>query len=280
VGLWRNTLFVETGDHAAVVAAIAEVAAEEGRVAVEPAPREPEPYDEMQYGGGESRRWGFAVFPGAVGWTVVQSAPMEILLYPAAGSEEMRLTRLTRCLGCRAFQYNVYDGSGSVLVEADGAGRFEVSGFDPHDPERFGGPPDQDRKNTRFRIIEPGPAVEAARDRPYAVSGFLAAGGAGGGPLDASRAGAEAWLRSVGASLEARTLGTLQVLVYRVDAADVVARLALADPPHLDLQAESEAVSAVFAGVNAAHADNLISVVNLVRHEPLPMAPGAALYFE
>lgn len=81
---------------------------------------------------------GAALFPGAPGWTAIQTAPFELLGERARGAPAMRLCGLCRALGAAGVQIHVYDSSGSVLVEVTAGGRVQVSGFWP--PARRGSP--------------------------------------------------------------------------------------------------------------------------------------------
>jgi len=94
--------------------------------------------DTMQYGlGDEVKRWGIAGFPGAPGWTVVRTAPFELLLQ----GEQPLISQLAVRLRTTAFQYNLYDSTSQFLYEADEAGRIEKSGFvGGSDPYRYWGP--------------------------------------------------------------------------------------------------------------------------------------------
>jgi len=283
MGLFRNTLYLEHSDHRVVAAALQAVCEEEGRGRVEPEPRVPDPFDDMQFGGADSWRWGFAIFPGAPGWTVVQTAPPEILLY---GSPP-RSGRLARRLGCAAFQHNVYDGASSLIVEAAPDGETAVSGMHPEQPERFhGAPPSPERAAPHFLIVDPSRAALGARQRGVReVSGQLELVPASLAETEVGQAMAfrvaltQRWLAGVGATFQAARPGRGGPS-WRASAADVVEALALATPPLLDAQAQADAIAAVFAGPNDRYADNELSVRYLVRHEMLPVGPSIALYLD
>src|SRR4051812_27197041 len=86
---------------------------------------EPMQYDVALY----NDLWGFAVFPGAPGWTVIKTAPLELLAERAAGASRMRLAEVCVSLSSSAFQLNVYDSTERVLVEVSATGEVVISGF-------------------------------------------------------------------------------------------------------------------------------------------------------
>jgi hypothetical protein len=136
MGYWTNTTYLNHADHEDVAAALVGLIEAEGRRRVDrPPTRIPDQYDPMQYKGADDNAlWGIAVFPGVTGWTVIKTAPLELLGERAVGKQRMRLTELSSALGCAGFQLNVYDGSGAVLVEVDPAGTILLSGI-PYDSE-------------------------------------------------------------------------------------------------------------------------------------------------
>jgi hypothetical protein len=136
MGFWTNITYLNHANHEEVAARLVRLAEAEGRRRVNrPPTRVPERYDPMQYkGADENALWGIAVFPGIAGWTVIKTAPLELLGERATGQQRMRLAELTSALGCAGFQYNVYDSSGAVLVEVDPTGIVLLSGI-PYDIE-------------------------------------------------------------------------------------------------------------------------------------------------
>ena len=136
MGYWTNTTYVNHADHEDVAAELVRLIEAEGRRRVDrPESRIPEPYDPMQYKGADQNGlWGIAVFPGAAGWTVIKTAPLELLGERAKGKQRMRLAELCAALGCPGFQYNVYDSSSAVLAEVDSTGSVLLSGI-PYDTE-------------------------------------------------------------------------------------------------------------------------------------------------
>lgn len=133
MGHWANTTYVEHASAESVARAVTALCAAEGMEAVDaPAPRERLLVEPMQYDVAlRNDLWGFAIFPGAPGWTVIQTAPLELLAERAAGAPRMRLADLCTRLSASAFQLNVYDTTGVVLVEVSGAGDVVTSGFNP-----------------------------------------------------------------------------------------------------------------------------------------------------
>ena len=55
------------------------------------------------------------IFPGGIGWTMMQTYPVEILFKRATGTERPRLADLTVELGGDAFQLNLYHNDTLVL---------------------------------------------------------------------------------------------------------------------------------------------------------------------
>jgi hypothetical protein len=133
MGAWQNSTYIALGDVSRVAAAISALFGEEGmRPVARPAPRQPPRYDPMQYADAlENNLWGVAVFPGAAGWTVIKTAPFELLAERAPGASAMRLAALGRRLGAGGCQVNLYDSSALILVEMDRAGHCALSGHHP-----------------------------------------------------------------------------------------------------------------------------------------------------
>ena len=162
MGYWTNTTYLNHSDCSDVAAALTTLFEVEGRRRVDRPPvRVPDLRDPMQYkGADENPLWGIAVFAGAPGWTVVKTAPLELLGERANGKQRMRLSELSSALGCAGFQYNVYDSSGAVLVEVDPSGTILLSGI-PYDPQEdpdqmtFHGEPWNvlERFDIRFEIL-------------------------------------------------------------------------------------------------------------------------------
>src|SRR4030095_11031837 len=131
MGWWANTTYINTDDCSQVAKVMTELFAEEGMRHI-PRPGRPlfEPYPVMQYGTGlENNLWGVAVFPGSSGWTIIKTAPLDLLAERAPGASRMRLVDLCKRLATPGFQFNVYDSSDAVLAEVDAEGRLAISGF-------------------------------------------------------------------------------------------------------------------------------------------------------
>jgi hypothetical protein len=131
VGLWANITYLNTSELGEVTEALSTMFAREGMERV-PSPRQRQrlAVEPMQYESALSNDlWGLALFPGAPSWTIIQSAPLELLGERADRSQDSRLLGLCRELSCAAFQLNVYDGTGGVLVEVSQQGDALVSGL-------------------------------------------------------------------------------------------------------------------------------------------------------
>ena len=160
MGRWQNVTFVQTEDIGGVERVLHDLVATRGRTIVTPSRRTPAHYDPMQYGmADEVARWAIAGFRGAPGWTVVRTAPFELLLT----GEPLLLVRLARGVGANAFSYNLYDSDSQFLCEASPRGRVERSGFVASDHERhWNGEPPEDRLDARFHLIAAPASVEQA----------------------------------------------------------------------------------------------------------------------
>ncbi len=288
MGLWENTTFVALGDYVRVADAIAKIVVDEGRLAVAPAPRASAQYDDMQYKE-DPARWGFAVFPGAPGWTVVKTASLEILLY---GSEP-KLKKVAQALGCPAFQINAYDGDSILLFECDAAGSIEVSGYCSQEIARHRREDEAlTEESARARFKNPdvrAAAAEACRREGGQVKGLLIDPPATTETMDPRRrqmhaymresyAAARSWLEHAGA--EFVPLSNTAGWSWHVPAAALVARWLDERPVHFAVDEDCRAFRSVFGGDNADFTDNQISVGNLVEHRPLPVEPSRVLYFD
>lgn len=145
MGYWTNTTYVNHASVAAVSAALTAMFEKEGMTAVAaPAERAGLLVEPMQYDCAlNNDLWGVAVFPGAESWTVIQTAPLELLAEQCPTTSRMRLANLCAALSASAFQLNVYDSTGAVLVEASPEGHVAISGFnsesDAEDPFEWNG---------------------------------------------------------------------------------------------------------------------------------------------
>ncbi|HEX7111209.1 MAG TPA: hypothetical protein VF216_02105 [Mizugakiibacter sp.] len=131
MGYWVNTTYIRHDDVDEVAAALTAACAAEGMQRVpSPPARERRRLEPMQYQGALSNDlWGAAIFPGAPSWTVIQTAPLELLAERAPGAPRMRLVDLCRRLSASAFQLNVYDGTAAVLAEVSSDGDLLLSGY-------------------------------------------------------------------------------------------------------------------------------------------------------
>lgn len=128
---WENTTYLKEVDPRRVMDVLESSFAREGmkRIAA-PMQRERLAYEPMQYAPAlENDLWGVAVFPGAAGWTVVKTAPLELLGERAPGAARARLSDVCRQLSASAFQVNVYDGSATLLCEVAEDGAMLLSGY-------------------------------------------------------------------------------------------------------------------------------------------------------
>jgi len=281
MGLWQHTAYLASEDLEAVERELEAICVVEGKRRVIPAPRRRDPLDPMQVGtAATSRRWGIAGFTGAPGWTVLKTAPLELL-----ADEAQRLGQLCRRLGCQGFQLNVYDGDAERLVEHAADGRHAVSGLglpSPDDPRRAAeGSPVEGSVAMRFSLIDVRDAAESARARAVGlVLVSIPAPTLKGHPAtlamrEERRLAKRRWLATLGVPITDEGEN-----VWPVSAADVVAALASDHPPTFGSETIGEAVNLVFAGKNAPHGDNAISSERLCAHQPLGVAPSFVVYVE
>jgi len=161
MGYWENTTYLQHSDATAVAAAIVDLFAREGMVQIaRPAPRQSALYEPMQYATAlENNLWGVAVFPGSAGWTILKTAPLELLGERAPAAHRMRFVELADRLGSGGFQINVYDSSALILIETDGRGRTLLSGHgygNRHNPDPlmfYGEQLTEARLGVRFEIL-------------------------------------------------------------------------------------------------------------------------------
>jgi hypothetical protein len=245
-----------------------------------PKPRTPELYDRMQYGlGDEVQRWGLAGFHGAPGWTVLRTAPFELLMQ---GTPPL-LARLSSRLGVPAFQYNIYDSTPEFLMEVDAGGHVERSGFVGQEITRYwNSEPPMDRLETRFRIIDPSEvAAWAESAMPEArVTGWLYSPRSPSSQTDfdklfeSQREDLVRWLGQLGIRIDPESHE------WWVHPAHIVRRLAQTGGALLPTDGCVEsAIKIVFGGPNAKHCDNLFLVETLVPHASMPV-DGFVLYAE
>jgi len=131
MGYWVNTTYINHGNVSEVADTLVAICRGEGMKPVSsPAPRARLVVEPMQYDSAlHNDLWGVAIFPGAASWTVVQTAPLELLAECAPGAARMRLAELCRRLSVSAFQLHVYDSTGMILAEVSKDGEVLTSGF-------------------------------------------------------------------------------------------------------------------------------------------------------
>ena len=131
MGYWENTTYVRSNDARAVMSTLeSRFDREQMRRVVTPVRRERFAYEPMQYAPAlENDLWGVAVFPGSSAWTVVKTAPLELLSEIAPGTNQQRIAGLCADLGVPAFQVNVYDGTATLLCEVSERGETFISGY-------------------------------------------------------------------------------------------------------------------------------------------------------
>ncbi|RKG94587.1 hypothetical protein D7V97_38600 [Corallococcus sp. CA053C] len=280
MGTWLNVAFIQSADIARVERELSRLLVEAGRRLTTPRPRTPERSDRMQYGlGDEVQRWGLAGFHGAPGWTVLRTAPFELLMQ---GTPPL-LARLSSRLGVPAFQYNIYDSTPAFLMEVDAAGRVELSGFVGSDVMRYwNGEPPMERSWTRFHLIDPtAVAAWAESAMPEArVTEWISPSSANPPRtefdkfFESQQADLAQWLGQVGTRIAP---GSQE---WSVHPAHIVRRLAQAGSTFLSAdECVEPAIKTVFGGPNAEHCDNLFLVETLVPHAPMPV-DGFVLYAE
>jgi hypothetical protein len=83
----------------------------------------------MQYGSdAENDLWGVALIPGIDRWSIIKTAPLELLGGRAPGGKRLRIGDFCAVLKCDGFINNIYDSDESILIEADSRGKVRVSG--------------------------------------------------------------------------------------------------------------------------------------------------------
>ena len=99
------------------------------------------------------------VVPGATGWTIIKTVPLELLGQRAAHANRMRLVDLAGLLGTASLQINLYQRAFLILVEVDRQLRCLLSGYGPGtarnpDPLQFYEETlAEDRIDVRFELL-------------------------------------------------------------------------------------------------------------------------------
>jgi hypothetical protein len=130
MALWENTVYLACTAGERLVQALAAAFATEGMQPVPPpAPRERQTVEPMQYAGAlDNDLWAVAVFPGASGWSLIKTAPLDLLVERAAQAPRMRLAALCARLDCVALHFASYDGD-IMLTEVARDGDVLLSGI-------------------------------------------------------------------------------------------------------------------------------------------------------
>jgi len=158
MGYWENTGYIASRDTAAIARHITSRFAMEGMERIpRPSQRERVLVEPMQYETAlRNNTWALGIFPGATGWNVAKTAPLDLLGERAPGATLSRFVEICNALGAPGFLLSVYDGSSAVLVETDGAGRQLISGYctSSSDPLLFYGTPlSEERVEIRFECL-------------------------------------------------------------------------------------------------------------------------------
>ncbi len=126
MGEWIDTAWVKAPVDAVVEGLVGVIAAT-GRAQIPmPAPRTREHMNPMQHDA-DAHRWAIAVRAGAPGWSIIKTAPMDLLALPEIGAP--RLAWLCAHLKAHGLHHSVMDGSADRLVECDAAGRVSRWGM-------------------------------------------------------------------------------------------------------------------------------------------------------
>lgn len=141
MGEWNNTAYIRCSNLDIIEQSIRHLFEKEGYYRIHKPPvRTPEDFDSMQYGNALSNPlWAVLLFQGNLQWTVIKTAPLELLCERSNESEKPRLAALSEELSCDSFQINLYDGDSLSLLEANAFGQIVVSGFNAtqDDPLQF-----------------------------------------------------------------------------------------------------------------------------------------------
>jgi hypothetical protein len=129
MGDWGQVTLFRTDDLDALERTLGELCRAEGLLAAPYVRRQRETWDKMQYGtGATSDRWALALGAGRGGWSVVKTAPLELLAEPG-GSGEHRLGIIARSLRCEALHVSLYDDTAMVIAQAAPTGEVVLSGY-------------------------------------------------------------------------------------------------------------------------------------------------------
>jgi hypothetical protein len=130
MGYWVNTVYVHHDGVADIAAALEQLFAIEGMSRVELPERKRMSVEPLQYDSAlHNDIWGVAIFPGAPGWTVMQTAPLDLLAEPVSHIERRRISLLCERLSASALIVNVHDSSETLLAECSPTGEVFLSGW-------------------------------------------------------------------------------------------------------------------------------------------------------
>jgi hypothetical protein len=167
MGEWGYVTLFRTNDIEALERAISDLCLAEGLLAVPYVRRKRERWDKMQYGNGAtSDRWAIALGTGRGGWSVVKTAPFELLAEPGLSGEH-RLGTIARVLRCEALHVSLYDTSAMVVAEAAPTGGIVLSGYTMDGLIFHGVEIDEGRMLPRIECGEVPRSIRAAIERSY-----------------------------------------------------------------------------------------------------------------
>ncbi|NPC69249.1 hypothetical protein HPP05_05735 [Corallococcus exiguus] len=168
---WGQVTLFRTDDLGALGRVIRDICLTEGLVAVPYVRRKRETWDRMEYGtGATSDRWSLALGAGLGGWSVVKTAPLELLAEPGASGEH-RLGVIARRLGCEALHVSLYDSTAMVIVQAAPTGEVALSGYSMDGPSFHGVEIEEQRLEPRIEGPGIPPSVQEALEN-FLSDGF------------------------------------------------------------------------------------------------------------
>jgi hypothetical protein len=132
MGDWSNTVYVKCHDPARILAVLDSLFAMEGFATARNVSvfANANRAKRMQYRSSvENELWGVAVLRGVDGWSVVKTAPMDLLCESAPGRVRPRLAYLAFGLATEAFQIDVEDSVFLSLMECDRNLNTYISGM-------------------------------------------------------------------------------------------------------------------------------------------------------
>ncbi|OJH37918.1 hypothetical protein [Cystobacter ferrugineus] len=171
MGEWGQVTFFRTENLDALERALRDLCLAEGLVATPYVRRKREKWDRMQYGtGATSDQWALALGAGRGGWSVVKTAPLELLAEPGPSGEH-RLGILARVLHCEALHVSLYDGTAMLVAEARPTGEVMLSGYTMEGLSFHGVDLDEERAQPRIESDGVPHSVHEALDQ-YLSDGF------------------------------------------------------------------------------------------------------------